>query len=204
MKKMHVKRDKEHHVYFTSDLHFGHRNIISFCYRPFLDTKDMDTRLIENWNEVVSNDDTVFVLGDICWFHGRHDLKNTLKQLYGKDIYVILGNHDKEESFDLLLQDHPNWHVLGDAATLFIDEEGKNATELFLCHYPLMTWPHRGFGAINLFGHIHSYPGFENMDSKLPLWPNQYDVGVDNNQYKPIEFGEITEKLNNRIYTEIQ
>ena len=52
-------------TYFTSDLHFGHSNIIKLCNRPFADVESMDAALIENWNKKVKKNDTVYVLGDI-------------------------------------------------------------------------------------------------------------------------------------------
>lgn len=56
-------------IYFTSDLHFGHRNVIRFDNRPFSSVEEMDAALIERWNQKVSNEDAVYVLGDLSW-HG--------------------------------------------------------------------------------------------------------------------------------------
>ena len=52
-------------VFFTADLHFGHNNIIKHCKRPFQSVDDMDDALIDNWNAVVSNKDTVYICGDV-------------------------------------------------------------------------------------------------------------------------------------------
>lgn len=59
------KFDPEH-TFFTSDTHFGHANIINLCNRPFKDVNHMNNMLVENWNSVVSDDDTVFHLGDFA------------------------------------------------------------------------------------------------------------------------------------------
>lgn len=48
------------HTFFTSDTHFGHANIINLCKRPFRDVNHMNDMLVENWNNVVTDDDTVF------------------------------------------------------------------------------------------------------------------------------------------------
>lgn len=53
--------------YYISDLHFGHYNIMRFDNRPFNSVEEMDKALIDNWNSVVSEGDTVYILGDFCW-----------------------------------------------------------------------------------------------------------------------------------------
>lgn len=53
--------------YYIADTHFGHRNIINFDGRPFHDITEMKLALIANWNRRVTNEDTVFILGDFCW-----------------------------------------------------------------------------------------------------------------------------------------
>ena len=54
-------------IYYIADMHFGHENVIRFDDRPFADTEQMDEVLIQNWNERVAADDTVYVLGDAFW-----------------------------------------------------------------------------------------------------------------------------------------
>ena len=53
-------------VFFTSDTHFNHANIIRFCNRPFKDVSHMNEAIISNWNRVVGPEDIVFHLGDFC------------------------------------------------------------------------------------------------------------------------------------------
>lgn len=79
-------------VFFTSDTHFNHANIIDFCKRPFGSVEEMNEALIANWNRVVSKDDIIFHLGDFC-FGGSEVWNSILDRLNGK-IYLILGNHD--------------------------------------------------------------------------------------------------------------
>ena len=100
MDKVKIKLHENQKIFFTSDLHFQHKNVIRFCGRPFENTKDMELKLIENWKSVVSNEDIVFDLGDVLWFDGRHDAKRILNQLNGIH-YVILGNHDNKKNFEL-------------------------------------------------------------------------------------------------------
>ena len=44
-------------TWFTADHHFGHRNVIRFCNRPFETVEEMDRTMIDNWNAVVRPDD---------------------------------------------------------------------------------------------------------------------------------------------------
>ena len=85
------KFDKDK-VFFTSDLHFGHTNILRFCGRPYTDVKEMNQALIDNWNKAVPEDGIVFVLGDIG-FCSVQVLKNIFNKMNGTK-YLILGNHD--------------------------------------------------------------------------------------------------------------
>lgn len=79
-------------IYFTSDLHFGHKNIIRFCNRPWETIEEMDEGLIKNWNSVVGENDLVFDLGDFA-FASNGRWKEILSRLNGRH-YLILGNHD--------------------------------------------------------------------------------------------------------------
>lgn len=79
-------------VWFTSDTHFCHENIVKFSGRPFADAAEMNGELIRRWNETVPEDGIVFHLGDFCQ-GGSRQWNEILYRLHGK-IYLILGNHD--------------------------------------------------------------------------------------------------------------
>lgn len=193
MKKVFVKLNDGEKLFFTSDIHIGHKNVIKFCNRPFADVKEMQEAIIQNWNSVVSDKDSVFVLGDVLWFPHSGTMNKFFKRLNGKTIYIVPGNHDE---FDSLRNDDPNRIiVLSDEVTLYVEYEGQKK-EIYLSHCPMMTWPHRNKDVPNLFGHIHSGPVSNNdTDTDLPLWPKQYDVGCDNNNYTPIELRDIYAKF---------
>lgn len=57
----------EQNIFFTSDTHFWHENIIKFCNRPFSSVEEMNDTIIENWNKVVGENDIVFHLGDFVF-----------------------------------------------------------------------------------------------------------------------------------------
>lgn len=81
-------------IFFTSDLHFGHENVIGFDNRPFSSVEEMDAELIKRWNEKVSAGDLVYVLGDFIWKTRNNDAPALLNSLNGQK-YLIKGNHDR-------------------------------------------------------------------------------------------------------------
>jgi calcineurin-like phosphoesterase family protein len=81
-------------IFFTSDLHFGHTNVLNFDNRPFATVDEMNAEIVRRWNEKVSKDDTVYVLGDMIWKKSAKDAANVIRSLNGK-IVLIKGNHDR-------------------------------------------------------------------------------------------------------------
>lgn len=79
-------------IYYTSDTHFGHHNIIGYCDRPFYNVYEMNRTITENWNAVIKPDDVVFHLGDFCF---RRD---TYRDFLNGNIVLIRGNHDKKNA----------------------------------------------------------------------------------------------------------
>lgn len=88
-------------IFFTSDLHLGHENIIKYCGRPFRDRHHMHDTLIRNWNSRVKEYDTVYHVGDFCFKGGwQGDKPKAIQweeELHGKIIH-IKGNHDNNNS----------------------------------------------------------------------------------------------------------
>lgn len=80
-------------TYYTSDLHFGHLNIIRFCDRPFPGVPAMNARLVQLWNETVTEDDTVWVLGDVA-LGALDESLACVGRLAGRKI-LVPGNHDR-------------------------------------------------------------------------------------------------------------
>ena len=199
MEKIHIKLERDQTLWFTSDLHFGHRNILKFCNRPWNDEKEMGPGLISNWNEKVGDNDIVFVLGDTFWFNDSRGIKKVLSQLKGKDIYIIPGNHDDFDAYHRV--DDPRIHLCSDIVALWLESEyylgwDRKIVEIWMSHYPMMTWPHRENGAIQLFGHIHSSPDRkEGVDQDLPLHWNQMDVGCDYWGYRPVNIETVLQEM---------
>ena len=179
---------KDQNIFFTSDTHFWHENILKFCNRPFSSIEEMNDTIINNWNSVVKENDIVFHLGDFC-FCGSDKFKELIEKLNGK-IYLILGNHD--------LKTIKQWHETkfeGVYQQMCIKIDGK---KIYLNHFPFLCYAgtyYRYEDAVwQLFGHVHSSDknknGLDNQRLSM-LFPTQYDVGVDNNNYTPISFEEV-------------
>ena len=89
-------------VFLTSDLHFGHENIIKYCDRPYDSPEEMNRALIENWNSVVQPGDLVYNLGDLTMHRKKQGIQylgEILPQLNGRHV-LILGNHDYLRPFE--------------------------------------------------------------------------------------------------------
>lgn len=181
-------------IWFTSDTHFGHTNIIRFCNRPFNSVKEMDETIINNWNSVVKPNDIVFHLGDFA-FASNARWKQLIQALNGH-IYLIVGNHDEirypgHQTFDLFE---------GVTSQLIVKIDGQ---AIYLNHYPFLcyggTW-HKD-AVWQLYGHVHSGPHCEGKDmSRLSVtFPYQYDVGVDNNNYIPVSWEQVKETINKQV-----
>ena len=82
-------------IYLTSDLHFGHKNIIKLTNRPFSDVHEMNETLIKNWNNTIKPQDTIYILGDLCFKMSLEESHKIIQRLNGKKV-LIRGNHDKQ------------------------------------------------------------------------------------------------------------
>lgn len=80
-------------TWFTADLHLGHTNIIRYCDRPYADVGAMNRSLVEGWNDTVSTDDTVWVLGDVA-LGSISDTLTMVSELKGRKL-LLAGNHDR-------------------------------------------------------------------------------------------------------------
>lgn len=148
-------------LFFTSDLHFSHKNIIKFCptFRPKTDDIDEhDKYLIQLWNNTISPDDIVYNLGDVSFSHNLKHIEKLLSQLNGQH-HLILGNHDgliathKEKFLNKLKNDgNPILSSVQDYLKLKLPEHKQT---LILFHYPIHEWDGCHKGYYHLHGHIH-------------------------------------------------
>ena len=181
--------------YFTSDTHFGHENIIKYCKRPFTSVEEHDATLIKNWNDVVPEDGIVFHLGDVA-FGNPNRVNEILSQLNGT-IYLIIGNHDWRR----VVSEHA-WRFKDMTQQLNM-KIGKR--HIILNHYPMLAFSGawRGEDATyQLFGHVHTSPytdeGLDQARMKM-LFTTQYDVGVDNNSFRPRSWNDVDTIIHNQM-----
>jgi calcineurin-like phosphoesterase family protein len=170
-------------LFFTADTHFGHKNIIKLCGRPFENAQEMDERLIETWNGAVGRDDIIYHLGDFAWRIGKRKMTVILTRLNGRK-FLCRGTHDgrilKLASY---FEDIQNSFLIG-----------VNGSQLiFMSHRLQKTWPGSDRGSWHLFGHSHgSRNAYAEQNGKL------LDVGVDSHNFRPWSLKEITQIMAKR------
>lgn len=184
-------RFKEEGVFFTSDTHFNHTNIIKFCNRPFNNVDEMDDTLISNWNRVIGTSDCVFHLGDFC-LGGSVEWTKVLDRLNGK-IYLILGNHDLKNLKQGFI------HRFERVVMQMHIQVGNQ--KIYLNHCPFLCYGGAYGNTWQLFGHVHTSKHSTGKDKNRldMLFPTQYDVGVDNNNFAPISFAEVKKIIGKQI-----
>ena len=189
MKIIETPSDK---IFFTSDIHFGQEGLHRFNNRPLAET---DNYIIQYWNNEVPKDGLVFVLGDIGEIPDESIIEK-FNQLNGTKI-LIRGNHDAFYKEDTLMCVFSDIHDLYEIK--IFDEEEFKYQEIVLCHYPMFDWNNFFEGSWQLFGHLHTrnLPEFETLKTKL--FPQQYDVGVDANNYQPISYHQVKKIINKQI-----
>jgi calcineurin-like phosphoesterase family protein len=177
-------------IYYTGDLHFGHANCLKHDNRPFDSIEEMDKALIQYWNDIVTNNDEVYINGDFAYKNGKSS-SYYLKQLKGHK-HLIIGNHDKTtlnepEALKLLESVDKMMHV------------SDNGVQICICHYPLAEWNGYFRGAYHIYGHIH---GTTNRAYQI-MKPEEraLNCGCMINNYVPVTFKQLVE--NNKIFKQM-
>jgi len=174
-------------IFFTSDHHFWHPNIIKYCDRPFASLAGMHATLIAKWNAVVPPHARVYYLGDFG-FGGRDDLRTMLARLNFTQMIFVKGNHDRSITWI----DGIDPRVFSFKGPLTVNHNGQT--------YILTHEPYLGpAGSINLHGHIHNDymtevdgPGYPNGIWKERL---RFNVGVDCHGFRPWRLSEIEAEI---------
>jgi len=159
--------------YFTSDMHFGHDNIIKHCGRPFGSSDEMNDEIIKRWNQTVTQDDTVYVVGDV-FLCGSKKGGALVRQLSGKKI-LIKGNHDASVSKMLSSGFDEVYYAL--------DYQLPDNRRAFICHYPM---PHDLVASYDLQIHGHIHTG-------RPISGKRVNVCVDMWDFTPVSVEKISQ-----------
>lgn len=185
-------------IYFTSDPHYYHLNVIKYCNRPFSSVEEMNEMLIKNWNDVVTPDDTVYCLGDFSM--AFRPVEAFSHRLSGTK-YLVPGNHDfchsyhkksrSEENRKVWIQKYVNhgWIVLPEQTTLDI----PGVATVNMCHHPYELtheaddkyekWRPHDDGRWLLCGHVHQ---------NWKVINRMINVGVDVWDFKPVSVEDIS------------
>lgn len=169
-------------IWLTSDLHFGHRNIVK--YTPTrkselgLDETDPDimkkhdTGIILRWNMTVRKHDTVYILGDLS-FLTNEETRKLLEKLNGKK-HLIIGNHDGScrglENYFVSVSQIKEV-TFKKTVFPFLDEN----MHCVFCHFPIMAWNRRMHGSVMVHGHTHGSLDEINKQSE----ELRVDIGFD-------------------------
>lgn len=177
------------HIWVTSDTHFNHANIIKYCNRPFSSVEEMNETIIANWNKVVPEDDTVYHLGDFA-LGDKSLIPDFIKRLNGH-INFIMGNHD---NLNIMLE-MCEQGIIENISWEEVIKVGKKT--IIMNHFPFGSLPDpaSNYPIIQLHGHVHSTP-----DNPWLHFDNQYDVGVDNNNFTPVNLADLLDKLHYQIH----
>ena len=181
-------------VFFTSDTHFGHKNIIRYCGRPFSDVREMDRALIARWNDAVGPNDVVYHLGDFT-LDGAAFASSIFRQLQGR--IRVLGNHWHHDARWLPRDFGPSpiesasGHPVEILPPIVVERMrfGDRKRAIVLCHYPFAEWDGRHHGAWHLHGHSH---GTHRGDGA------KLDVGVDCHDFAPVPLAALGDLLGAR------
>lgn len=170
-------------IFFISDTHFRSETIIKYCNRPFVNADEMDKKLIENWNAVVTPEDTVYHLGDMV-MHESENIPPILEQLNGH-IVLVRGNHDTKRKLSVFAQ-YPDKVEIRDIA--YITYKG-----LFFVasHFPMTNTDFLDMvfqdnsEVVVVHGHVHD---------KTPFFtPNthSFNVSCDVTDFTPVPISKM-------------
>lgn len=183
-------------IFFISDMHFGHANMCTFKNydgtkaRNFNSFEEADEVMIENWNDVVSESDVVYVLGDIAYSCRKEYADSILVRLKGQK-KLIAGNHDLWST---------QWYLRH-----FKYVRGCcHLDNYYLSHTPIHP-DSKGRFKLNIHGHIHGQrvmrPSEIDLKGRILSYepdPFYFNVSVDYNyRYAPIPYEEIQKYYEN-------
>jgi calcineurin-like phosphoesterase family protein len=200
---MKIRQTTESRAFFTSDPHYGHKNIAAgesswidlpddfwafpdgerevFCrrhgVRNFKSVVEMNKALIDRFNSTVGEDDHLFILGDVA-FGNRDNIAEFLSALRCKNLYLVYGNHDERIRHNKN-NEKSYFKFCAERAEVTVDDQ-----HIVLDHYAGRVWNHSHRGAWQLYGHSHG-----SLSDDLTLL--SMDIGVDTNDLYPYSLDQL-------------
>ena len=163
-------------IFFISDTHFNHFNVIRYCDRPFKTVEEMNETIIKRWNMMVNKDDIVYHLGDFA-FSNKEATQEIVSRLNGK-IRLIRGNHDT----------HNNQWYRDCGFEEVYDHPIIIKDFVVLSHEPMPFVMNQMY--VNLYGHVHTSPMFETWGKQSAC------LCVERHNYQPVREETIIEHFN--------
>ena len=184
-----VNEEGANQIFCTADLHLDHYNVIRYCSRPFSSIKHQQEVLINNWNNVVPESGTTFIVGDL-WFNvdDVRRLFRILNKLNGRKI-LILGNHDNIKPFTYVNHGIESVHT-----SLMLNKEITGfSCSTYLAHDPAV-YTALPFNSFMICGHVHDL--FKQSKGCI-------NCGVDVWDYKPVNIKILYEMYLDYIGSDI-
>lgn len=198
---MKIVLENNQKLFFTSDTHYAHKNIVSGISewdggrgsRAFRTVDEMNDKLVNAINDTVGENDILIHLGD--WsFGGFERIQEFRDRIVCKNIHLIFGNHDhhiennREDIRSLFLS-------VGHLRYITVvrpnkDQQKHDRFRFVICHYPIASWQDMKQGVMHLHGHIHT-PSSNNVGPGKMM-----DVGVDGAlNYRPYSLDQVLRLL---------
>lgn len=165
-------------IWFTSDHHFYQPGVIGRQNRPFASLDEMHDEMTGRWNDRVTPDDTVYVLGDFAYANNTTPdaLHELFESLHGTK-HLVIGNHDEQHSGVLALPWASKSYMTG------VKTSHKQHRWVTASHYAMETWRGMSRGSLMLHGHSHG-----SLKRQIPY---RFDVGVDVWDYAPVSIDTL-------------
>ena len=179
--------------YFTSDTHFGHENIIRYCDRPFVDVREMNLVMLSNLQQMLTDDDDLYFLGDWCMNPKYYRL---IRSVPFRHLFFILGNHDRSGKL--------KEYIEADGLSERITVKNEMTVEIAGKPFYLVHRPIQGSDEVpTLCGHVHEKWTIQQPGCELREYKNQQEnhtkvlkqpvlnVGVDRHAFLPLSEAEV-------------
>jgi calcineurin-like phosphoesterase family protein len=169
-------------IYFSSDWHLSHANILKYDKRPFKNIGEMNGVILGEFCKTVGKGDTFYFLGDFCFNKELTKLYLQTLEATGADLFFIKGNHDHSDTIKLY---EKFGTYLGEQYSKII----INGTQVVLNHFAMRIWDRSHHGSYHLYGHCHD-------KLERDPWGRSMDVGIMtsyriNKNWKPFEWGQL-------------